>query len=113
MMEEEPSKIEEIEEEVFNAMLPILGDMVNELRRSFEYMRARMGELQVEKLILTGGGALLPNIDKFFSLELGIPTEIGDPLKGLEINPRLSPLYIKEISPLLSPAIGLALRDFV
>lgn len=112
-MEEEPSKIGEVKEEVFNAMLPILGDMVNELRRSFEYMRARIGELQVEKLILTGGGALLPNIDKFFSLELGIPTEIGDPLKGLEINPRLSPLYIKEISPLLSPAIGLALRDFV
>jgi type IV pilus assembly protein PilM len=87
--------------------------MVNELRRSFEYIRSRAGEMEIEKMIVSGGGALIKNIDKFFQQELAIPVEIGDSLKGMKINPRLSPLYLNEISPLLAVAIGLAIRDFV
>jgi type IV pilus assembly protein PilM len=108
-----PAKEKELSESVFEAILPILGDMVNELRRSFEYIRSRAGEMEIEKMIVSGGGALIKNIDKFFQQELAIPVEIGDSLKGLKINPRLSPLYISEISPLLAIAIGLAIRDFV
>ncbi len=108
-----PADEKEIREEVFEAMLPILGDIVNELRRSFEYVRSRAEELQIERLIVSGGGALIRDIDKFFSRELGVPTEVGDPLKGMKLNPRLSPAYLREISPLLSVAIGSAIRDFV
>lgn len=108
-----PSEEKEIREEVFEAMLPVLGDMVNELRRSFEYIRTRAEDMQIERMIVSGGGALIKDIDKFFAQELGIPVEIGDSLKGMKLNPRLSAGYLGEISPLLSVAIGLAIRDFV
>lgn len=108
-----PTEEREIREQVFEAMLPVLGDMVNELRRSFEYIRTRAEEAQVERMIVSGGGALIKDIDKFFSRELGIPVDIGNPLKGMKINPRLSSAYLEEISPLLSVAIGAAIRDFV
>lgn len=108
-----PAEEKELSESVFEAILPILGDMVNELRRSFEYVRTRAGEMEIEKMIVSGGGALIKNIDKFFQQELAIPVEIGDSLKGMKINPRLSPLYLRELSPLLAIAIGLAIRDFV
>lgn len=108
-----PAEEMKIREEVFEAMLPVLGDMVNELRRSFEYVRTRAEEMQIERMIVSGGGALIRDIDKFFSRELGIPVEICDPLKGMKLNPRLSPAYLGEISPLLSVAIGSAIRDFV
>jgi len=110
---EAPAEEKELSESVFEAILPILGDMVNELRRSFEYIRSRAGEMEIEKMIVSGGGALIKNINKFFQQELAIPVEIGDSLKGMKINPRLSPLYLNEISPLLAVAIGLAIRDFV
>ncbi|MGB9877355.1 MAG: type IV pilus assembly protein PilM [bacterium] len=108
-----PTEEKELSQSVFEAILPVLGDMVNELRRSFEYIRQRTGEMQIDKMVVSGGGALIKNIDKFFSQELAIPVEIGNSLKGLKINPRLSPLYLEEISPLFSVAIGLAIRDFV
>ncbi|MGC8843044.1 MAG: type IV pilus assembly protein PilM, partial [bacterium] len=108
-----PTEEKELSQSVFEAILPVLGDMVNELRRSFEYIRQRTGEMQIDKMVVSGGGALIKNIDKFFSQELAIPVEIGNSLKGLKINPRLSPLYLEEISPLFSVAIGLAVRDFV
>lgn len=108
-----PGEEEKIVEEVFEAMLPVLGDMVNELRRSFEYIRTREGDIQIERMIICGGGALIKDIDKFLSQELGVVAEIGDPLKGVKINPRLSQGYIGEISPLLAVAIGAAIRDFV
>lgn len=108
-----PAEEKDLREEVFEAMLPVLGDMVNELRRSFEYIRTRVGELGMDRMIVSGGGALIKNIDKFFSKELGIPVEVGNSLRGMKLNPRLSPSYLGEISPLLTVAIGAAIRDFV
>jgi Tfp pilus assembly PilM family ATPase len=56
----------------------------------------------------------MPHLDEYLSQELGAPVEVGDPLKSLNVKvTSLSDRYIKEVSPLFSVCVGLAIRDMI
>jgi type IV pilus assembly protein PilM len=100
--------------EIYDAMLPVLGELVTEIRRSLEYYRSRHEGAEVHRLILVGGTARLPGLPEFLSEELGIPAERGDPVVPLTVaNPHLSDELLHELSPVLAVAIGLAVRDLM
>lgn len=62
------------------------------------------------KCVLTGGGALTPDLPDFLSKELNCEVIIGNPFSGLEYPGALEPA-LKEIGPALSVAVGLAMRE--
>jgi len=100
--------------QIFDAIVPVLGDLVTELRRSLDYYRSRSREGVVHRLILCGGMARLKNLAPFLSRELGIPVEVADPLNHLEVAVRnVSREKLQELAPLLPVAIGLAIRDMI
>ena len=65
--------------------------------------------IQVEKIILVGGGASLPGIAGFFE-DLKIQVELGNPLKTVGYAQSLEPV-LNRYSLSLPIAIGLALRN--
>ena len=65
----------------------------------------------VEKVILTGGGSLLPNLDVYLSSKLNLRVFRGVPL-GADPVSRRCPAAPDEIGPRFSVAIGLAMREF-
>ncbi|MGC8861374.1 MAG: type IV pilus assembly protein PilM [Armatimonadota bacterium] len=104
---------ESIEERVFAAISSVLVDLANELRRSIEYYSTRYGRMP-ERIFLCGGTAKMPHLDEFLTRELGIPVEVADPVKNFNVKvPGMSDRYLKEISPMLSVAVGLAIRDMI
>ena len=66
------------------------------------------GEMRVEKIVISGGTALLKNIDRFFSRELNMPVEINDPFLGIGTK-GVSGGW-EEFAPMFAVATGLALR---
>jgi type IV pilus assembly protein PilM len=102
-----------MEDNVFKAISGVLMDLAVELRRSLDYYGTKYAN-PPQRIYLCGGTAKMPNLDKFLSRELGVPCEVADPLRGLRVNvPAASPQYIKDISPLFSICIGLAIRDMI
>jgi type IV pilus assembly protein PilM len=97
---------------VVDAITPILGDLVTELRRSLDYFRGNSGH-GVERMILCGGTARLRGLDRFLSEQLGIPVSIGDPLRSVNITAKVDPKYAQEVSPLFSVSLGLAVREMM
>jgi type IV pilus assembly protein PilM len=98
---------------VFNAISSVLVDLVNEIRRSIEYYNIRYSKMPT-KIIIFGGTANIPNLDKFMESELGIPVEVANPLGAMEYNlPGHSSQYIKDMAPSFPVCIGLAIRDMV
>jgi type IV pilus assembly protein PilM len=91
-----------------NLMQPV----VNEIKYSLSmYAGQRESEgATVEKIVLTGGSSLLPNLSDYLTGLLNINTYLGDPwarvMYPLEIKPMLD-----EIGPRFSVTIGLAMRD--
>lgn len=90
----------------------ILQPMVNEIRYSLN-MYAGQKESEgttVNKIILTGGSSLLPNLSEYLTKTLDINTYLGDPWARVIYPIDLKPL-LDEIGPRFSVSVGLAMRD--
>lgn len=66
---------------------------------------------RVEKIILTGGGSLLPGLTDFLAERFNLNTVIGDPWFRIAYPFELKPI-LQKIGPRLAVAIGLAMREF-
>lgn len=86
---------------------PILNLIKTEVRQLLTIYQSK--NEKIDKIILVGGGANLPSISGFFD-DLGIPVELGAPLKSVGYNQSLAPV-LKRYSLSLPIAIGLALRN--
>ena len=66
-------------EQIFEAMKDPLFGMVRAIRNALELSPPELAADIAERgIVLTGGGALLKNIDKRFSKETGLPVHIAD-----------------------------------
>ncbi len=98
---------------VFQAISSVLTDLASELRRALEYYSTRYGKVP-STIFLCGGTAKMPKLDEFLSRELGVQVRVADPVKNLNVSvPAMSDQYLREVSPLFSVSIGLAVRDMI
>jgi type IV pilus assembly protein PilM len=65
---------------------------------------------KVEKVILSGGSALLPNFTAYLSQKLDLNVIVGDPWARISYQPELKPI-LAEIGPSFAVAIGAAMRE--
>lgn len=86
---------------------PVLDLIKTEVRQILNLFQSNNNS--IEQIILVGGGANLPGIDKFFS-DLNIPIVMGNPLKAVFYKQELTPI-LKRYALSLPIAIGLALRQ--
>lgn len=94
---------------IYNAMASVIEEFVAEIRRSIDYFRSKGGD--VNRIELLGGGAKLKGLDAFLGKALGIPTEMYDPLRNLQVNAKkLDPSVVDENRQDLTVAIGNALH---
>ena len=74
-----PKEVYITEEDTSEALNPIIKEMVNGIKDALENTPPELSADLVDMgLTLTGGGALLKNIDKRFSKETGLPVHIAD-----------------------------------
>ncbi len=91
------------------AMLRVLGELADELRRSIDFYLNQSDNLEVAQLLLAGPGGALGQLDDYFTQRLSFPTTRIDPIEalGLEFEQE-----IPEIDrPGLGVALGLGLRE--
>ena len=77
-----PKEISLTEEDACEALMPILSQMLAAIKEALESTPPELSADLVDMgLVLTGGGALLKNIDKLITKETGLPVQIAeDPL---------------------------------
>ena len=88
------------------------AELVDELRRSFDYYQSQEGSTPVAELILSGKGTLVRNLDAHLAEAIEVPVIIGNPLGLVSDNTSsLSEDALALIGPSLAVAIGLALPE--
>ena len=93
-------------------MLPFLDGILSEVKRAMASYEAQLpGAPKIERCILSGGGANLLGIEKYFTSQLGMPAVKASPLARFEYPASLEPL-LPELNPEMSVALGLVLREF-
>lgn len=88
------------------------GELAGELRRSFEFYRSSMQGDAIDRVVLSGGCARLPDLPSYLSHALELPVEIANPLRDVTANPKkFDPEYLSFIAPQMAVGVGLALRE--
>ncbi len=82
-----PKEIALSEEDACEALMPILTQMLGAIKEALENTPPELSADLVDMgLVLTGGGAMLKNIDKLISKDTGLPVTIADsPLECVAI----------------------------
>ena len=91
---------------IIEAFAPI----VNEIKYILEVFGNKENR-RLEKIILTGGGALLPGLTNYLAERFNLNTIVGDPWFRVAYPFELKPI-LEKIGPRLAVAIGLAMREF-
>jgi type IV pilus assembly protein PilM len=91
------------------AMLRVLGELADELRRSIDFYLNQGENIEVAQLLLSGPGASIGQLDEFFSQRLSLPASRVDPISSIS-------LEVEEEIPDVQRAgmgvvLGLALRE--
>jgi len=95
--------------EVPAIIVDIISPIINEIKYAINLFQNKNGKM-TEKIVLSGGSALLPNICGYLSKILDKKVIIGDPWSRLSYPADLKPL-LNEIGPRMAVAIGLAMRE--
>lgn len=91
-------------------VMEALGPVVNEMKYAME-LYANKNNVSTEKIILSGGSAMLPNLPEYLSKVLDKKVVIGNPWDRVSCQVDLKPL-LDEIGPRMSVAVGLAMYGF-
>jgi type IV pilus assembly protein PilM len=91
------------------AMLRVLGELSDELRRSIDFYLNQGEDMEVAQLLLAGPGASIGQLDEFLAQRLSLPASQIDPISALS-------LEVDEDIPEgqragLATVIGLGLRE--
>ncbi|HAQ05805.1 TPA: hypothetical protein DCP13_03370 [Candidatus Azambacteria bacterium] len=99
------------EAEMISIMTPLVDKIFTETERIVNIYVRRTGK-RLDRVVILGGGALLPGVEEYVSLRLGLPAVTGNSFARVIYPPILEPM-IKEIGPMFSVAMGLGMREIV
>ena len=83
----------------------------SEIERSVDYFRSTFGAETISKILVSGGGGMIPDLVADLGRRLGIETEIINPFKKIQLDKMvLAPESAGSIGPIAAVGVGLALR---
>lgn len=98
------------EAEIENIIRASLAELVKEVVRSFEYFTSNREGMMVQKVIISGGGCLIKDMDSILAQELGVPVEKMNPFATINYQESKFQNFIPSLSPFFAVPVGLALR---
>ena len=81
-----------------------------EISRSINFYRSQQGGSAPVKLYLSGGTALLPQIDTFFAEALGVEVAFLNPTEAIGVGPKVDAGALESDAAVLAASAGLALH---
>ena len=88
----------------------VLTRLNAEISRSINFYRSQQGGSAPSRLLLTGGTALLPQIDTFFAESLGIEVAFFNPFERIAVGPKVDAAALEADGALIAATAGVALH---
>lgn len=91
---------------------PFQQAMAQQIGRSLQFFLSSSVHRTVDRIMLAGGCASIPGIDRYIEEALGTPTFVANPFQNMALSGRVKPQSLSNDAPSLMTACGLALRSF-
>ncbi|MCC5790995.1 MAG: type IV pilus assembly protein PilM [Legionellaceae bacterium] len=89
---------------------PFTESLLLHIKRMLQFFYSSNHHRDVDQILLAGGVARLPNLDKRVSDDVGVPARIANPFVYMNIDKRIDAEQLHVMAPSLMVACGLALR---
>ncbi|OGH84043.1 MAG: hypothetical protein A2261_01185 [Candidatus Magasanikbacteria bacterium RIFOXYA2_FULL_44_8] len=101
-------------EKFIEILMPVVDPIVKEIEYSFGLYLSQAGNenRRPEKIVLTGGAAMLPFVDEYIAQKFQIKCYVGDPWARVVYQDGLKPV-LHQIGSRMAVCIGLALRNML
>ena len=103
-----------VEEKSIEPLMNNVTEMVAmEIQKTFDFYRATTENesIEVQKILISGGGSKLSGLAEDLSAKLELPVEVLDPFRQIKVDTKkFDPDYLSEIMPEMAVAVGLAIR---
>jgi Tfp pilus assembly PilM family ATPase len=97
-------------EKIFDMALPALERLARQIERTLEHYSSAIGFEKVEKIYISSAMNIYEPIVNYISEQLGVKTEVFDPIARQAASPAIDSLTLSERMSLV-PALGLSLSD--
>lgn len=98
-------------EKVYDVIRPTVNELVTEIRRSLEFYRVQSGDIAVDRMYLSGGGAKLRGLANAISDSLGFRIEVANPWGEVSTDAsKMEAAELEQMGPEFVVPLGLALR---
>lgn len=91
---------------------PFKRAMVQQIQRLLQFFVASSANRGIDGIILAGGCASIPGIEKLVEKHLDVPVHIANPFVNMALSNKIKPQMLSNDAPAMMIACGLALRSF-
>ena len=91
---------------------PFLQNLALEMGRSLDFYASNHPDFPVDRVVISGGCALLPGVVEALEDQLGVEVATANPFAGMKVGRMLNRRKLETLAPRLMVATGLALRSF-
>ncbi|RMD94914.1 MAG: type IV pilus assembly protein PilM [Calditrichaeota bacterium] len=95
--------------EISVMLRPVLERLRQEIQRTIDFFKEKYRFEEIHQIYLSGGGALLKNLDLYLTRELKIDVEILNPFKYISTKKITNLFELTKLAPRFAVAVGLAL----
>jgi type IV pilus assembly protein PilM len=100
-----------VPQEVERVIQGVAEQLAGEIQRSLDFYAATAADNRITRVYLSGGSARIPALFKVLEVRAGVPVEILNPFKAIEIdNHKFDPMVLTQAAAGAAVAVGLALR---
>ena len=97
---------------VREVLQPFREALVQQVSRSLQFFFASGQYHSVDQILLAGGTASVPGLDRLIEQQLGTPTQVANPFAEMTLNSKVNAAALTSDAPAMMIACGLALRSF-
>jgi len=100
-----------VPEEIERVLANVGEALATEVQRSLDFYLSTSADGGLSRVYLSGGAARTPGLARAISKQTGLPAEIVDPFRRIQIDERaFNPAFLNDIAPQAAVVVGLALR---
>jgi type IV pilus assembly protein PilM len=97
---------------VSEVLQPFREALVQQVSRSLQFFFASGQYHAVDQILLAGGTASVPGLDRLIEQQLGTPTQVANPFSEMTLSSKVNATALTGDAPAMMIACGLALRSF-
>ena len=103
----------QVDGKIYNVLKPMFDNIILEIKKSRIFFTTQNPSVNINRVILSGGTALMPGLLFYMANNLDLEVELSNPWKNIQLSPKLAPQrdLLIEQGPLFSTCVGLALKE--